>query len=363
MTIERPILEARNLQVLRGGVPVLAIPELTINERQVLSLIGPNGAGKSTLLLALTCLIQPSMGNIFFRGQRITSHHDAFSYRRKLAMVFQEPLLFDTTVFENVAAGLKIRGMKKHEYCHAVEKSLDRFGISHLTSRSAVKLSGGEAQRTSLARAFALEPEIIFLDEPFSSLDPPTRSSLIDDLERILRETKTTAVITTHDQMEAMRLSDQIAVMDRGKILQTGIPSEIMNNPVDECVAAFVGMETALAGDVIRSYDGSFIVSVSGREVEAVGTAAPGDSVICFVRPENVTITTGGSGDATSARNRFPGKITRVTPAGLFHKIHLDCGFPLVAYITNISVENLSLVPGKDVTASFKATGVHVIKK
>ena len=119
---------------------------------------------------------------------------------------------------------LKIRGMGQDEIRRVVEEYLERFGISHLINRSARKLSGGEAQRTSLARAFAIKPEIIFLDEPFSSLDPPTRESLIEDLQRILRETNTTAVMATHDQMEALRLSDQIAVMNQGKIAQIGSP-------------------------------------------------------------------------------------------------------------------------------------------
>jgi tungstate transport system ATP-binding protein len=278
-------------------------------------------------------------------------------------MVFQEPLLFDTTVFENVASGLKIRGMGQDEIRRVVEEYLERFGISHLINRSARKLSGGEAQRTSLARAFAIKPEIIFLDEPFSSLDPPTRESLIEDLQRILRVTHTTAVMATHDQMEALRLADHIAVMNQGKIAQIGSPSEVMNNPVDEFVASFVGMETVFTGSVKKLYDSTFVVSVSGRDVEAVGTVAVGETVVCFIRPENVTLSIGMSGEATSARNVFPGKIIKVTPMGLFHKVHMDCGFPLVAYITHLSFENLSLREGGDIIASFKATAVHVIRK
>ncbi|HYA15715.1 MAG TPA: ABC transporter ATP-binding protein, partial [Syntrophales bacterium] len=215
----------------------------------------------------------------------------------------------------------------------------------------------------TLARAFAIRPEIIFLDEPFSSLDPPTRESLMEDLERTLREMQTTAIMATHDQMEALRLSDQIAVMNEGKIVQIGSPAEVMNNPVDEFVASFVGMETVLTGRVIKTYDGTFITSVSGRDVEAVGNVDVGEAVVCFIRPENVTLSKGTSGDMTSARNVFPGKIVKITPMGLFHKIHLDCGFPLVAYVTNQSLENLSLRVGNDILASFKATAVHVVRK
>jgi tungstate transport system ATP-binding protein len=363
MNAEKPILEVNNLQVKRGGVSVLDIPRLFVPEGKFLCFIGPNGAGKSTLLLASSCLLKSFQGEIIFRGQRVGSNHSVFDYRRNLAMVFQEPLLFDTTVFENVASGLKIRGMRHDEIRLLVAEYLERFGISHLVDRSARKLSGGEAQRTSLARAFAIRPEIIFLDEPFSSLDPPTRESLMEDLERILRETQTTAVMATHDQMEALRLSDQIAVMNQGKIAQIGSPAEVMNNPVDEFVASFVGMETILTGRVTKKYDSTFVASVSGQDVEVVGAVDIGGAVVCFIRPENVTLSTGTSGEATSARNIFPGTIVKITPMGLFHKIHLNCGFPLVAYVTHQSLDNLSLREGNDIVASFKATAVHVIRK
>ena len=148
-------------------------------------------------------------------------------------MVFQEPLLFDTTVFENVASGLKIRGMRGPEIQEIVRENLERFGIAHLPDRSARKISGGEAQRVALARAFATRPETLLLDEPFASLDPPTRECLLDDLESILRQTKTTTLMATHDRMEALRLSDRIAVMNQGRILQVGPPAEVMNHPID----------------------------------------------------------------------------------------------------------------------------------
>ncbi|MCX5854900.1 MAG: ABC transporter ATP-binding protein [Deltaproteobacteria bacterium] len=363
MNADKSILEIRNLQVKRGGVSVLNIPHLDVPEGKVMSLIGPNGAGKSTLLLMLSWLLKSSQGDIIFKGKKIDSNHAVIDYRRHLAMVFQEPLLFDTTVFENVASGLKIRGMGHHKIGQVVDEYLNRFGIAHLVDRSARKLSGGEAQRTSLARAFATKPEIVFLDEPFSSLDPPTRESLTGDLERILRETGTTTIMATHDQMEALRLSDRIAVMNQGKIAQIGTPEQVMNHPVDEFVASFVGMETVFSGHVTKTYDGTFITSVSDREVEAVGAVSMGDRVVCFIRPENVILSRNPSEEMTSARNIFPGIIVKIIPMGLFHKIQLDCGFSLVAYVTHQSLENMSLKEKDHVFASFKATAVHVIRK
>ncbi len=355
------LLKVVDLLVRRGGVTVLEISGLEVFQGQVLSLIGPNGAGKSTLMLTLAGLLRPARGKIFFRGERIAD--GGFAYRRHIAMVFQEPLLFDTTVFENVAAGLKIRGVDSGEIGRTVPEYLERFGIGHLAKRSARKLSGGEAQRTSLARAFVTKPEIVFLDEPFSALDPPTREVLTGDLERILRETHTTAVASTHDQTEALRLADRIAVVNEGKIAQIGSVSEVMNRPADEFVASFVGMETVLPGRVVRISDGVFVAAVEGGEIQAVGHVRTGEGVLCCIRPEHVTLSTSIPFSESSARNVFSGSILRITPLGLFHRVHLNCGFDLRAYVTHQSLEELGLEEGKRVTASFKATAVHVIPR
>jgi tungstate transport system ATP-binding protein len=358
-----PILETKNLEVNRGGAILIHVPSLLIQKGEILSLIGPNGAGKTTLLQTLSYLLKPFQGEIYFKGEKVNSNHSILEYRRKLAMVFQEPLLFDTTVFNNVASGLKIRGMQKSEIRKRVMEHLERFGISHLNDRSAKTLSGGEAQRTSLARAFAIQPEMLLLDEPFASLDPPTRESLIEDLERILRLTRTTTIFATHDRLEALRLSDRIAVMNDGKMLQIGSPQEVMNQPVDEFVANFVGIETILSGKVIKKGSGTFIVSVSGQKIEAVGEVPLGEAVILCIRPENVTLSAHSSREATSARNVFLGKIVKISTLGLYQKVYLHCGFPLVAYVTNQSLEELSLKEGKEVKTSFKATAVTVIRK
>ncbi len=355
------LLKVEDLLVRRGGVTVLDIPALEVLQGQVLSLIGPNGAGKSTLMLTLAGLLKPAGGNLFFRGERIAD--GGFAYRRRIAMVFQEPLLFDMTVFGNVAAGLKIRGVGRGETDRTVPEYLERFGISHLAKRSARKLSGGEAQRTSLARAFVTRPEIVFLDEPFSALDPPTREALTGDLERILRETHTTAIASTHDQTEALRLADRIAVVNEGRIAQIGPVAEVMNRPVDEFVASFVGVETVLPGRVLRTSNGVFVAAVEGGEIQAVGHVRTGDGVLCCIRPEQVTLSTNTPFSESSARNVFAGTIRKITPLGLFIRVRVDCGFDIVAYVTRQSLEELALAEGKAVTASFKATAVHVIPR
>jgi tungstate transport system ATP-binding protein len=356
------LLEVKNLTVIRGGIQVLNVPEVQLYQNEVLALIGSNGAGKSTLLLTLACLLPPTTGEIRFRGEIIAKDRELLAYRRRLAMVFQEPLLFDTTVYENVAAGLKIRGMARGDVRKRVMDTLELFNMTHLADRSARKISGGEAQRTSLARSFALRPEMIFLDEPFASLDPPTRLALTEDLERILSETGTAAVMATHDQLEALRLADRIALVNHGTIVQSGPPVEVMNHPANEFVASFVGMENVLSGEVISGVDGLLTANVTGCPVVFPGAALPGETAVFCVRPENITITTADPGETTSARNVLPAIIGKIIPMGVYCKLHLDCGFPLVACLTPQSLSSMHLEKGKRVFATFKATAVHLIR-
>ncbi|HVN72727.1 MAG TPA: ABC transporter ATP-binding protein [Desulfomonilia bacterium] len=357
------ILEIRGLKVSRGGVRVLDIPELDIRAGEFLSIIGPNGTGKSTLLLSLAGLIRREQGEIFFHGKAVRNGAELLAFRRCLAMVFQEPLLFDTTVYDNVAAGLKIRGTNRAVIRPVVEEYLALFGIAHLSSRSARKISGGEAQRTSLARAFATDPEVIFLDEPFASLDPPTKESIIEDLGNAMRIKHTTAVMATHDRMDALRLSKRIAVMDGGRVVQIGPPGEVMHQPVNEAVAAFVGIETMLEGEVTGSSDGVLTVNINGTSVIATGEFDPGDKIICFIRPEHVTIFPGDHPSESSARNVFRGRIVKVQPIGLLYRIRINCGFFLNVHVTQQTMDDIPMEPGMHVLASFKATAVHVIRK
>jgi tungstate transport system ATP-binding protein len=358
-----PLLEIRNLTVVRGGSLVLRIPSFVLRRNETVALIGPNGTGKSSFLLALAGLLPLESGEIVFRQRAIVPGFASTEYRRKLAMVFQEPLLFDTTVFENVAVGLKLRHLGRSEINVRVKSCLDRFRIAHLADRSARKLSGGEAQRTSLARAFATNPEIILLDEPFVALDPPARQALSDDLEQVLRESGTTAILTTHDQMDALRLADRMVVMQQGEIVQSGTPSSVHNQPANEFVATFVGMENIFSGTVKEADNGLFSVSVAGQTMEIMGAGAPQESVVICIRPEHVVISLTNPEAATSTRNIFPCSVSKIIQLGLFTKIYLDCGFSLVASITNQSLESLALKPGSRVYASFKATAVHVFRK
>ena len=361
MNIPLPVFKAKDLQVIRGGSLILNIPLLEVAEGEIFCLIGPNGAGKSTLLQTLSALLKPTGGEIFFRGRKIGSEIPLLSYRRRLAMVLQEPLLFDTRVYNNVASGLKLRGMKRDEVEPIVARALERFGIAHLKDRSARTLSGGEARRVSIARAFATNPEVVLLDEPFSALDPIIRESLIEDLEQVLKETRITTIFVTHDRTEAFRLATRLGVMREGEILQTGSSDEVMNHPANEFVASMVGVETILHGEVIQRHNGAFVVSVSGHELEVAGDMNPGEVVILCIRPENVTLSAVGTASLINSTNAFMGKVERITPMGLYHKVKVNCGFPLTAYLTNHSFSTLDLKEKGEALASFNPTSVHAI--
>jgi tungstate transport system ATP-binding protein len=237
------VLEIHDLLVRLDKKIILEIDSLTVQNGEILAIVGPNGSGKSTLLLAVARLIKMERGVISFDGSHVSGESDT-KYRRHMGLVLQESLLLDTSVFDNVAVGLRFRKVPANEVKQRVETWLKRFGIEHLHNRPAVKLSGGEAQRVSLARAFSLEPELLLLDEPFSALDAPSRKILLEDLKEILAETSTTTIFITHDLKEATSLGDKLAVILRGKLMQYGTPEEIYANPKNDEVRSFLGLNS-----------------------------------------------------------------------------------------------------------------------
>lgn len=382
----KKIVTISNLKHRYNHEIVLDIPALEIREGEVFTMMGPNGSGKSTLLKILGLLLRPTEGETAFRGERVNFGKNNLQLRRQITMVFQETLLFNTTVEENVAAGLRFCHRPKMEIKRIVEKWLDGLKIGHLKSRHASTLSGGEARRVSLARALALEPTMLLLDEPFGNLDPIIKEELIEDLRALLRNTNITTVFVTQDREEALALSDRMAVIEKGRILQVGTPQEIFNYPINEAVAAMVGVETVISGRVVRQEEGLVFIEVAEDRIIEAGFPLPqsiataglpllrsnamgsgegnkGKEVLVCIRPEEVTILGEGIGfRPSSARNRFRGRVERIAPWGMHYKITLDCGFPLVAFLTKQSAQELSLSEGQFVTATFKATGVHVIR-
>ena len=357
-----PVVALRGVQVARAGRVILEIPDLAVDAGQVLAVIGPNGAGKSTLLRVMGLLEAATAGSVSFQGERV-SLATGLAVRRRIASVFQEPLLADTTVEANVALGLRFRGVEDARAQPRVDAWLARLGIGHLASRQARTLSGGEAQRTALARALVLEPELLLLDEPFSALDQPTREALLDDFARILRQERTTTVLVTHDRAEAMTLGDRVGVLMGGRLVQLDEAALVFRAPASEDVARFVGVETILDGRVLEWSQDLALVDVSGQTVEVAQRAEPGERVRLCVRPEDVTIFPGApKPGGTREFNRLAGKVQRLVPSGPHVRVIIDCGFPLVALVTHRSVDELGFAAGSPVTAHFKATAPHLLR-
>jgi tungstate transport system ATP-binding protein len=354
-----PVLEGRGLTVSYGKRRILDIESIQVIPNKVLALIGPNGSGKTTLMLCLSLLLKPTTGEILYRGQTIHYGPSIILLRRHFAVAFQEPLLLNASVWDNVTLGLTLRGIKGPEIKNRAQYWLERFGVISLARQHAHTLSGGEAQRVNLARAFALQPEVLFLDEPFAAVDVPTRQSLFGDMINILQETKLTTVMVTHDRNEAQTLAQQVIVLIQGKVAQRGSPREIFSSPASEEIAKFVGMENIIEGTVTANKDCLAHIDVHGQVVEGVSKCDIGGKVNIFIRPEDITLSL--EKRISSARNVFQGKIVSMIPSGPLVRVNLDCGFGLIALITKMSAEEMHLETDLIVYSSFKAAAIHVI--
>lgn len=215
------ILSVDNITLVKNKRLILDIPSFSLKKGEVVTLLGPNGAGKSSFLQILALLQEPTAGAIKFGGETV-QRSNVLSFRRRMAVVFQEALLLNTTVFNNVAQGLKIRKIDRAAVDGRVNHWLDKMGVAHLSRRMPRFLSGGEAQRVSLARALALEPEVLFLDEPFSALDFPTRITLLTEIGELLKEAGITTVFVTHDYSEIEYLTREVALIQQGSIAFRG---------------------------------------------------------------------------------------------------------------------------------------------
>jgi molybdopterin-binding protein len=356
-----PVLALRDVRVQYGHAWALAVPALDVRAGEVLAVIGPNGSGKSTLLRVLGLLQAPDRGAVRFRGQPVTVA-DGLAVRRRMAAVFQQPLLADATVAENVALGLRFRGVSRTERAARAQRWLERFGIVHLAAHPARTISGGEAQRVALARALAVGPDVLLLDEPFAGLDQPTRASLVAALDAIVRAEQVATVLVTHDRGEAQALADRVAVLIGGSMHQVDDTARVFQAPASEEVARFVGVETIVTGEVSGVDGGVALVAVAGRKLEVVAAARPGERVRLGIRPEDVTLAQPGAvGGVSSARNQLGGTVVRITPGSPI-QVLVDVGFPLVAVVTARSIEELGLRVGAPVTAIFKASAPHLIR-
>lgn len=219
------VIEIKDLTLVLGGRTILNIPDFTLEQGESISLMGPNGAGKSSLLLVMAALQDPTGGEISFFGKS-RQEHPRLELQRRMTMVFQKPMLLDLSVFENVELGLKFRGLSRKERSTQVNLWLEKMEVAHLTRRRARSLSGGEAQRVAIAQALILDPEIVFLDEPFSNLDKEIREELMGQINLLLRQQHIATVMVTHHRREALVMTDAIYWMEDGEIVNREMVAE-----------------------------------------------------------------------------------------------------------------------------------------
>jgi len=329
---------------------------LKIEKNEYFVLLGPTGSGKTLLLELIAGFHVPDSGRIILNGVDVTFMPPE---ERRVGFVYQDYSLFPhMTVEENISFGLKTHGFPREKIEERVKEMMSLMGISHLAGRYPADLSGGEQQRVSLARALAVNPEILLLDEPLSALDPETQNILIEELKKIHQTQNTTILHVTHNQTEALLLADRIGLIMNGELVQVGSPDELFSRPLNESIARFVGIENIFRGKIKSNKNGIAIIDVGGREIYAVTEIKEGD-VDVFIRPENIILSKRLL--KSSARNVFEGKVVKLTNLGPIMNVELDNGLKI--FITKQSVEEMSLKPGDKVYASFKATATHVSRR
>ena len=307
----------KNVSKEFDGVEVLSNINLYIRKNEFLTLLGPSGCGKTTLLRLLGGFETPTSGDILFDGKSIVNTPP---YRRQLNTVFQRYALFPhLNVFDNVAFGLKIKKLPKEEIRQKVEEKLKLVGLAGYGKRTTDTLSGGQQQRVAIARALVNEPELLLLDEPLGALDLKFRKEMQLELKRMQKQLGITFVYVTHDQEEALSMSDTIAVIDNGRIQQIGTPEMIYNEPVDSFVADFIGESNIIYGIMKEDYVAHF----SGKDFRCLDRGYnDNEPVVVVVRPEDIKL-------VPPTDNTINGVVTSIVFMGVHYEIRLkdDNGF------------------------------------
>ncbi|MEA3184178.1 MAG: putative spermidine/putrescine transport system ATP-binding protein [Ilumatobacteraceae bacterium] len=308
--------------------------DLDVHEGELISLLGPSGCGKTTALRIAAGFERADSGRILVGGADITNQPPN---KRNMGMVFQSYSLFpNLTVAGNVEYGLRTRGVAKAERQQRVNEMLELVQLAPLANRYAHQISGGQQQRVALARALAIRPQVLLLDEPLSALDAKVRATLRDEIRRIQTELRITTLFVTHDQEEALAISDRVGVMSNGHLEQLGPPTEVYRHPASAFVARFVGSMNQLPA-VVRGPD---VVDVGGHviQTQAVGQHSVGESVLFLVRPEDMSLANGQS-------DALPGTVTSRTfqGAATIVGVRLDVADVLVAvHVSGSAAANLT---------------------
>jgi len=338
--MDKLIFKVRDLKKVYNNKIVLDVDNLNFQEGKIYAIVGPNGSGKTTLLNILNLLEKPDEGQIFFYDQEITnkSNSDTLEIRRKITLVNQDPFLFYSTVYDNIAYGLKIRSIPPKVQKSRIRSALNIVGLSGFKDRKANQLSGGEAQRVVIARALVIEPEILFLDEPTTSIDQKHIDVVERVIKKIKKEIKTTVIFTTHDLSQAYRLADEVISLLDGKIIKQ-VPENLLRGEIIEEEDNLKWFKTAenIKFAIVSEKVGLAYISIDPRDI------------ILSYEPFQ-----------SSARNSFLGKITKIIEQNHLVKLEIDIGIPLVVIITRESFVKMNLNLGSKVYSTFKASAVKL---
>ncbi|MEK6347680.1 MAG: ABC transporter ATP-binding protein [Burkholderia sp.] len=319
--------------------------DLEIARGEFVSLLGPSGSGKTTTLMMLAGFETPTDGTILLDGRRLD---DKLPHQRDIGMVFQNYALFPhMTIAQNVAFPLSVRKVSRADQKRRVARALEMVELSHLAARRPAQLSGGQQQRVALARALVFEPSVVLMDEPLGALDKRLRETMQYEIMRLHRELALTIVYVTHDQNEALTMSDRVAVFSDGRIQQAAAPTELYENAQNAFVANFVGENNGLKGRV-TAIDGELAtLAIDGAGATVAGRVGPGlaagDAATLALRPERAWIAAAGDPPAGPAANALDAQVHELVYCGDHHRVHLQLpgGQPLVVKVPNTRLVDL----------------------
>ena len=341
------IIDLKDITVKYGDNVILDKLNLSINKKEFITLLGPSGCGKTTTLRCLAGFVEPNGGDIVFEGKVI---NDIPPHKRKVNTIFQRYALFShMNVFENVAFGPEIQKMSKSEIRKTVAEMLELVNLKGFEKRQISSLSGGQQQRVAIARALAYRPHVLLLDEPLGALDLKLRKDMQKELKAIQKRLGITFIYVTHDQEEALSMSDRVVVMDKGKIQQIGTPEDIYNEPVNAFVADFIGESNIVDAVMIKDY----YVRISGVVFDCLDKGfEPNEKVEAVIRPEDIKIHELGT------KETLPGKVTDVVFKGTFFETFVDVG----GFIWLVQTTEYHKV-GETIGMYIDADSIHVMKR
>jgi spermidine/putrescine ABC transporter ATP-binding subunit len=320
------IIQLQNVsKIYPGAVTAVDDLSLAVREGEFVTFLGPSGCGKTTILRMIAGFEIPTNGKIFLAGEDVTERPP---YERQVNTVFQDYALFPhMNIRENVGYGLRVAGMPKADIKPAVEQALTTVGLMDKADASPGNLSGGQKQRVALARAMVRKPRVLLLDEPLSALDAKLREAMQVELKHLHEQLGITFVFVTHDQKEALVMSDRVIVMEAGKIVQSGTPTELYDHPVTPYVADFIGNSNKLYGKVVSADAAQVTLQVGSHRVQSrpgQTRYAVGDNVLATVRPEKVRLLT--EGEDPHNYSIIPGTVREVLFHGSSCRLEIDIG-------------------------------------